>query len=58
MSISNQSLWDLDTRSLIHPYTNLSAHNDTGPLIIERGEGVRVFDTEGCLLYTSDAADD
>lgn len=47
MSISNQSLSDLDTRSLIHPYTNLSAHNDTGPLIIERGEGVRVFDTEG-----------
>src|SRR5262249_34732467 len=32
---------------LVHPYTNLAALRETGPLIIERGQGVFVYDTEG-----------
>jgi 4-aminobutyrate--pyruvate transaminase len=31
----------------VHPYTNLKRHLETGPLIITRGEGVRVFDDAG-----------
>jgi len=30
-----------------HPYTNLKAHQNTGPLVITRGEGVRVWDESG-----------
>jgi 4-aminobutyrate--pyruvate transaminase len=31
----------------VHPYTNLKRHLETGPLVITRGEGVRVFDEAG-----------
>jgi 4-aminobutyrate---pyruvate transaminase len=31
----------------VHPYTHLRRHLDTGPLVIVRGEGVRVFDETG-----------
>lgn len=30
-----------------HPYTNLKAHQSSGPLVITRGEGVRVWDENG-----------
>ena len=36
-----------DVETLVHPYTNLAAFRETGPLIIERGKGVRVYDVEG-----------
>jgi 4-aminobutyrate---pyruvate transaminase len=36
-----------DVEALLHPYTNAPALRETGALMIERGEGVRVFDTEG-----------
>lgn len=36
-----------DIESLIHPYTNLATFRDTGPLIIERGQGIYVYDTVG-----------
>ncbi len=35
-----------DIRNLIHPYTNLDLHRTKGPLIIEKGKGVRVWDDE------------
>lgn len=41
------SLVEQDLAALAHPYTNLAAHQRTGPLVITRGEGVRVFDTSG-----------
>jgi 4-aminobutyrate--pyruvate transaminase len=44
-SISNLQQRDIET--LIHPYTNLDAFRQTGPTVIERGEGVYVWDTEG-----------
>jgi 4-aminobutyrate---pyruvate transaminase len=36
-----------DVEALVHPYTNLARFRETGPLILERGEGVWVFDTDG-----------
>lgn len=36
-----------DIRSLLHPYTDLSSHARQGPLVIDRGDGVYVFDTAG-----------
>lgn len=41
------SLASRDVKSLIHSYTNLSAHEKTGPLIIETGKGIHVYDDEG-----------
>jgi 4-aminobutyrate--pyruvate transaminase len=37
----------LDLAYLAHPYTNLKKHQETGPLVIRRGEGVRVYDDSG-----------
>jgi len=36
-----------DIAYVMHPYTNLKKHKDTGPVIIERGEGVYVYDDGG-----------
>lgn len=36
-----------DVASQIHPYTNLEAHLKNGPLVITKGDGVRVFDEDG-----------
>ena len=43
--LSNLAVRDIET--LIHPYTQLASFRETGPLILERGEGVWVYDTEG-----------
>ena len=36
-----------DVEALLHPTTNLLAHRSLGPLVLERGEGVYVYDTAG-----------
>ncbi|WP_128254144.1 aspartate aminotransferase family protein [Falsirhodobacter deserti] len=36
-----------DIEYLLHPVTNAKAHRTTGPIIMERGEGVRITDTSG-----------
>ncbi|MBV9537883.1 MAG: aspartate aminotransferase family protein [Acidisphaera sp.] len=36
-----------DRAHALHPYTDLRAHLDAGPMVISRGEGVRVFDENG-----------
>ena len=36
-----------DVANVFHPYTDLKAHQDVGPMIISRGDGVRVFDDSG-----------
>jgi 4-aminobutyrate---pyruvate transaminase len=43
--LSNLAARDIET--LIHPYTQLAALRETGPLILERGKGVFVYDSEG-----------
>ena len=36
-----------DIESYIHPYTDLKTHQEKGPMVIARGDGVRVFDDQG-----------
>ncbi len=43
--LSNLAARDVET--LVHPYINLARFRETGPLIIERGQGVRVYDSDG-----------
>jgi 4-aminobutyrate--pyruvate transaminase len=43
--LSNLAVRDIET--LVHPYTNLATFRDSGPLVIERAQGVYVYDTEG-----------
>ncbi|MGI9483301.1 MAG: aminotransferase [Hyphomicrobiales bacterium] len=44
-ALSNMAVRDIET--VIHPYTNLAAHRETGPLILEEGKGIYVRDERG-----------
>ena len=44
-ALSNAQARDLS--ALFHPYSNLALLAQTGSLIIERGQGVRVYDAAG-----------
>jgi len=44
---SDSSLAERDRRYSLHPYTHLKNHADIGPFLIERGEGIHVFDDAG-----------
>jgi 4-aminobutyrate---pyruvate transaminase len=41
------SLAARDVETVIHPFTNLVQHAADGPLVIDRGEGVYVYDQDG-----------
>src|ERR1700757_2717830 len=43
--LSNVAASDVET--LVHPYTNLASFRETGPLIIEKAQGIYVYDAEG-----------
>lgn len=45
MPLSNAQMRDVE--SVLHPYTNLVKHRETGPLVFERGKGVFVYDQTG-----------
>lgn len=47
MTFKLNSVSSKDTQFHLHPYTNLKTHEEQGPLVITRGEGVRVFDEDG-----------
>lgn len=47
MNKTNLTLEQKDVKHHLHPYTDARLHESTGPLIIERGEGIHVFDTQG-----------
>ena len=47
MPVSPNSPESRDVAYLVHPNTNLRAHEENGPMIIERGEGVYVWDNGG-----------
>jgi 4-aminobutyrate--pyruvate transaminase len=36
-----------DIAHVLHPYTNLVKHETAGPLVIERGKGIYVYDDQG-----------
>ena len=42
-----QDLSTLDRSFVLHPATNLAVHQQTGPMVIERGEGIYVWDNRG-----------
>jgi len=44
--MSSNRLRDLDS-AILHPYTQLRKHEQTGPLVAVRGEGVRIYDDAG-----------
>lgn len=46
LPLSN-SLAAADVASLLHPYTNARRLEQTGPIIMARGDGIRVWDTNG-----------
>jgi 4-aminobutyrate--pyruvate transaminase len=48
MPLTNIQARDVET--LLHPYTNLATHRETGPVVIERGEGIYVWDSAGNQL--------
>jgi 4-aminobutyrate--pyruvate transaminase len=43
--LSNLAVRDIET--LVHPYTNLAGMRESGPLVIERGKGVFIYDVNG-----------
>src|ERR1700721_1214119 len=36
-----------DIANVLHPYTDLEAHQQVGPVVITHGKGVRVWDESG-----------
>lgn len=48
MPLTNVQVRDIET--VLHPYTNLAVHRETGPVMIERGEGIYVWDGQGRKL--------
>lgn len=47
MSWNTSELVERDLAHLLHPVTNLRRHRKQGPVILARGEGVHVWDTDG-----------
>lgn len=47
MTQNPNSIHARDVASHLHPFTNLDAHQDSGPHIFNRGEGVYVIDDDG-----------
>jgi 4-aminobutyrate---pyruvate transaminase len=43
--LSNLAVRDIET--LVHPYVNLAHFRETGPLVIERAQGIYVYDSAG-----------
>ncbi|WP_371924837.1 aspartate aminotransferase family protein [Pseudomonas sp. R5(2019)] len=47
MMSKDLSLAEKDKQHQLHPYTDARVHEEVGPLIIERGEGIHVYDDQG-----------
>ena len=45
MPLSNMAHRDIET--VIHPYTNLARHREVGPLILNEGRGIFLYDETG-----------
>ncbi len=46
-SVQADDLDALDVKRVFHPNTNLAAHQASGPLVLARGKGIRVWDNHG-----------
>lgn len=51
MTRSYEWLTAMNKAHLWHPFTQMKDYNDSDPLIIERGEGVRLYDVQGRAYY-------
>lgn len=47
MTVQLTNMQTRDVEALLHPYTNAVTHRQTGAHVIERGEGVYVYDDQG-----------
>ncbi len=47
MTLAPNSIAARDVAHTLHPYTNLALHEERGPLVITRGEGIYVWDDDG-----------
>ena len=47
MTMQPNSVEARDIAYQLHAYTNARKHEQTGPLVIERGEGIYVYDNAG-----------
>ena len=47
LDASRTDLAGLNRRHLWNPFTQMKGYLEAGPLVIERGEGVRLYDVEG-----------
>lgn len=47
MNVIPNSLHASDRDHAMHPYTDMRAHEKEGPMIMVRGDGARVYDSEG-----------
>jgi 4-aminobutyrate--pyruvate transaminase len=47
MATRSNSAFQRDIDGVIHPYTNLAKHLETGPMMLERGAGIHVWDDQG-----------
>lgn len=45
--MKQDTLHQSDIDNYVHPYTNLSAHRRNGPMVLDRGEGIYVYDDKG-----------
>ena len=45
MKTDNLAIKDIE--NLFHPATNLVVHEDSKPLILDKGEGIYVYDIQG-----------
>lgn len=47
MTVQSESIKSIDASSVLHPYTDLNSLREQGPFIVERGEGIYVYDDNG-----------
>ena len=47
MNTTRSTNWQKDVAHVVHPYSNLDAHDTRGPLVITRGDGCYVEDDQG-----------
>ena len=47
MSTAAPTLSQRDVNAVLHPYTQLQQHQQSGPLVMARGDGVYVEDSQG-----------
>jgi 4-aminobutyrate--pyruvate transaminase len=47
MSTTHGTNWQKDVAHVVHPYSNLDAHERSGPVVITRGDGCYVEDENG-----------